>query len=82
MNYQSILAVPTPVLATGGVLAVLVLIFFTVFLAPGVLHWFRLSSIQRRVDKFESNNFAVEFKKVFAKDKRLSVDSFLKLSQF
>jgi hypothetical protein len=73
VNYQSILAAtPTPVLATGGVLAVLVLIFFVVFLAPGVLHWFCLSSIQRRIKKFESKNFASEFKKVFAKDKRLS----------
>jgi hypothetical protein len=73
VNYQSFLAAtPTPVLATGGVLAVLVLIFFVVFLAPGVLHWFRLSLIQRRIKKFESKNFASEFKKVFAKDKRLS----------
>lgn len=73
MNYQSFLAAtPTPVLATGGVLAVLVLIFFVVFLVPGVLHWFRLSLIQRRIKKFESKNFASEFKKVFAKDKRLS----------
>lgn len=73
MNYQSILAAtPTPVLATGGVLAVLVFIFFIVFLAPGVRHWFRLSSIQRRIKEFESKNFASEFKKVFAKDKRLS----------
>ncbi|WP_213957833.1 anti-phage ZorAB system protein ZorA [Variovorax sp. dw_954] len=73
MNYQSILAAtPTPVLATGGVLAVLVLVFFIVFLAPGVLHWVRLSSIQQRIKKFETKNFASEFKKVFAKDKRLS----------
>jgi hypothetical protein len=73
VNYQSILAAtPTPVLATGGVLAVLVLIFFVVFLAPGVLHWYRLSAIQRRIKKFESKNFASEFKKVFANDKRLS----------
>jgi hypothetical protein len=73
VNYQSILAAtPTPVLATGGVLAVLVLIFFVVFLAPGVRHWFRLSSIQRRIKHFASKNFASEFKNVFAKDKRLS----------
>ena len=73
MNYESILAATSkPVLVTGGVLAVLVLIFFVFFLAPGVLHWFRLSSIQRRIKKFESKKFAPEFKKVFAKDKRLS----------
>jgi MotA/TolQ/ExbB proton channel family len=73
VNYQSILvAIPTAVLVTGTVLAVLVLMFFVVFLAPGVLHWFRLSSIQRRIEKFESKNFASEFKKIFAKDKRLA----------
>lgn len=73
MNYQSILATtPTTVLATGAVLAILVLIFCVVFLAPGVLHWFRLMSIQRQINNFESKNFASEFKKVFAKDKRLS----------
>ena len=73
MNYQSILATtPTTVLATGAVLAILVLIFCVVFLAPGVLHWVRLMSIQRQINNFESKNFASEFKKVFAKDKRLS----------
>ncbi|GKT26046.1 anti-phage ZorAB system protein ZorA [Acidovorax sp. SUPP3334] len=73
MNYQSILATtPTTVLATGAVLAILVLIFCVVFLAPGVLHWFRLMSIQRQINNFDSKNFASEFKKVFAKDKRLS----------
>ena len=73
MNYESILAAtPKPVLVTGGVLAVLVLIFFVFFLAPGALHWFRLSSILRRIKKFESKKFASEFKKIFAKDKRLS----------
>ncbi len=73
MNYQSILATtPTTVLATGAVLAILVLIFCVVFLAPGVLHWFRLMSIQRQINNFESKNFSSEFKKVFAKDKRLS----------
>lgn len=73
MNYQSILAAtPTTVLATGAVLTILVLIFFVVFLAPGVLHWFRLKSIHRQIAKFESKNFASEFKEVFAEDKRLS----------
>lgn len=73
MNFHAIVAnAPTPVLATGGVLAVLVLIFFVVFMAPGVLHWFRLVLIQSRIRKFATKNFAAEFKKVFSKDKRLS----------
>ena len=73
MNLQTLLtSVPTTVLATGGVLAVLVLTFLLMFLAPGLLHWFRLRSIQRRVSKFETKNYSAEFRKVFAKDKRLA----------
>ena len=73
MNLQAIVAAaPTPVLATGGVLAVLVLIFVIVFMAPGVRHWFRLVLIQSRIRKFATKNFAAEFKKVFSKDKRLA----------
>lgn len=73
MNLQSILAtVPTPVLATGAVLAFLILVFLTVFLVPGVLHWNRLRSIQKDIRRFESKNSAPEFKKVFARDRRLA----------
>lgn len=73
MNLQSILAtVPTPVLATGAVLAFLILVFLTVFLVPGVLHWNRLRSIQKDIRRFESKNSALEFKKVFARDRRLA----------
>jgi hypothetical protein len=73
VNLQTLLAgATTPVLATGGFLAALVLIFFVFFLAPGVLHWFRLLSIQRRIGKFEAKNFDAEFKKAFSKDKRLA----------
>lgn len=73
MNLQSILAtVPTPVLATGAVLAFLILVFLTVFLVPGVLHWNRLRSIQKDIRRFESKNPAPEFKKVFARDRRLA----------
>lgn len=73
MNLQTFLTgTTTPVLATGGLLAALVLIFVIVFLAPGVLHWFLLLSIQRRVRKFETKDFAAEFKKTFSKDKRLA----------
>ena len=73
MNYQSILAAtPTLVVVTGGVLLFLLICFIFFFLIPGTLHWFRLGLIQRRINKFESKNFASEFTKVFSKDKRLS----------
>ena len=73
MNLQSILAtVPTPVLATGAVLAFLILVFLAVFLVPGVLHWNRLRSIQKDIRRFESKNSAPEFKKGFARDRRLA----------
>lgn len=73
MNLQIFLAgATTPVLVTGGVLLVLVLIFLFVFLAPGLLHYFRLGLIKRRIVKFETKNLAAEFKKVFSTDKRLA----------
>ena len=73
MNLQSILATaPTPVLATGAVLAFLILVFLTVFLVPGILHWNRLRSIQKDIKRFDSKNSASEFKKVFARDRRLA----------
>lgn len=73
MNLQSILATaPTPVLATGAVLAFLILVFLTVFLVPGILHWNRLRSIQKDIKRFNSKNSASEFKKVFARDLRLA----------
>lgn len=73
MNFQAILAdAPTSVLATGGVLAVLIGIFLIVFLLPSLLHWLRLFRIQRCIPKFDQKNFASEFKKVFSNDKRLT----------
>lgn len=73
MNLQTIIATaPTPVLATGGVIAGLLLIFLVFFLGPGLIHWFRLRGIQRRIKKFESKDFSAEFKKVFSGDKRLA----------
>jgi hypothetical protein len=73
VTYQSILsAVATPALVTGAVLVVLVLVFFVAFLVPGTRHWFRLFLVQRRIKAFESKNFASEFNRVFARDKRLS----------
>lgn len=73
MNLQSIFATtPTPVLATGAVLAFLILVFLTVFLLPGVLHWNRLRAIQKDIKRFDAKNSASEFKKVFARDRRLA----------
>lgn len=74
MNLQSVLAsVPTPVLITGALLTVLVLAFVLFFLLPGVLHWVRLLRIHQRIALLDPKQLpVVEFKKVFAKDKRLS----------
>lgn len=64
---------PTPVLVTGGILTLLVLIFLVVFLAPGVRHWFRLRSIRRRIAALDAKHVAImDFKEVFARDKRLA----------
>lgn len=73
MNFQTFLATtPAPVLATGGVLTVLILVFLTIFLLPGTLHWVRLNDLQRRIKKFDSKNPSTEFQKVFSNDKRLA----------
>lgn len=73
MSFQSFLSTaPTPVLATGSVLAALVAVFLGVFLMPGLRHWVRLRSIQRSIANFEAKNSAAEFKKVFSKDLRLA----------
>jgi len=73
VNFLSTLAtVPTPVLATGAVLAFLLLVFLTVFLVPGVLHWNRLRSIQKDIRRVDSKNSAPELKKVFARDRNLA----------
>ena len=64
---------PTPVLVTGGVLTLLVVLFVAVFLLPGILHWFRLRRILRRIAAVDGKQLAiVELKKVFASDKRLA----------
>jgi hypothetical protein len=67
------MSAPTPVLATGGVLILLVVVFLTVFLVPAILHWFRLRRIHRRIAALDGKQHAiVELKKVFARDKRLA----------
>ena len=73
MNFQYLISsTPTTVLATGAVLAVLVLGFFLFFLVPGLVHLARLMKLQRRITKFGPNNYADQVKKVFGGDKRLS----------
>lgn len=73
VNLQTFLATaPVPVLVIGTVLASLGVIFFLLFLMPGVLHWFKLGRMQDRIGKFETKNYVSEFKKVFAEDRRLA----------
>ncbi len=73
MNLQTLLATaPVPVLATGVTLALLVAIFFLLFLLPGLLHWFQLRRVQHRIGKFETKDYVAEFKKVFAGDRLLA----------
>lgn len=73
MNFQSILAtVPTPILATAAVIAVLFLIFVVLFLGPGLIHWCRLRAIQQRIKKLEGKNFKSEFTAAFSRDNRLA----------
>lgn len=73
MNIQALIgSAPTILLVVASILVILFVAFLLFFLVPGVLHWFRLRRIQRRIAKFSSQNFAAEFKKVFAGDKRLS----------
>ena len=55
----------------GGGLLALFLAFIFCFFIPGVWYGVRLWLMQRRIKKFDSKDFASEFEKVFAKDKRL-----------
>ena len=76
MNLQSLWAtfkaLPTTVALTGGLIVALTLIFLTVFLLPGLVHWFRLWSIQRRIKRFATKNFQAEFQKAFSRDRQLA----------
>ena len=73
MNLQTLLATaPIPVLAAGVMLALLVAIFFLLFLLPGLLHWFQLRRVEHRIGKFETKDYVAEFKKVFAGDRLLA----------
>lgn len=64
--------IATHLLATGGLLSLLVLGFLALFLLPGVIHWFRLGKILSGVESFEAKTPPGEFKKLFARDKPLA----------
>ncbi|MCX7256876.1 MAG: tellurium resistance protein TerC, partial [Polaromonas sp.] len=62
---------PISLLVTGGVLGILILAFFW-FFGISVRHWFRLKGILVSASAFEERTPPGEFKKLFAKDKRLA----------
>jgi ABC-type transporter Mla subunit MlaD len=72
VNLQTLAIEPLPVLVTGSFLIGLAFIFLVAFLLPGLRHWYRLLAIQRTISRFETKNFAAQFKKVFAGDKSLA----------
>ncbi|MDO8450339.1 MAG: anti-phage ZorAB system protein ZorA [Rhodoferax sp.] len=69
---DSILNAPPQVLVTGGTLLVLIVVFLTVFLVPGLLHLNRLRSLQKEIGRIENKNVANAFKVIFAADARLA----------
>lgn len=60
-------------LVAGGSLAALVLAFVGLFLLPGLVHWFRLRSMQREIARFELRTPPGELRRVFARDMRLAL---------
>jgi ABC-type transporter Mla subunit MlaD len=65
-------AVPSHLLVTGGLLALLVLSFIVLFLLPGIRHWFRLRAVLSSVLALEGKSPPAELKKVFVNDLRLA----------
>jgi hypothetical protein len=63
---------PLHLLVAAGSLFCLVLAFLAFFLAPGILHWFRLRGLQSQLARFEGRTPPGDFRKVFAKDRRLA----------
>ncbi|MDM4765983.1 anti-phage ZorAB system protein ZorA [Pelomonas sp. SE-A7] len=73
MNFQALLSsTPTSVIATGGMLVLLLSFFVLVFFIPGVLHWFRLRRVQSQLAKLDAKTSVAELKKLFSQDKRLA----------
>lgn len=64
--------VATHLLVTGGLLSLLVLVFFVFFLIPGLTHWFRLRKILAELDTLTAKTPPAEFKKIFALDSALT----------
>lgn len=66
-------SLPLHLLVAGGALATLLLAFLALFLLPGLLHWFRLRRIQREIGRLEPRTPPGEFRRVFARDRRLAL---------
>lgn len=69
---ESIINLPTHLLVVGSFLSVLVTIFLSAFLMPGIWHLFRLRGIQLKLQNLQSNPPLSEFEKIFTKSRRLS----------
>jgi ABC-type transporter Mla subunit MlaD len=69
---SAISSAPVPVIATGAVLAVLVLAFIGVFLIPAAIHWRRLLKLRRALSQCAANSPLADFKAVFATDATLT----------
>ena len=69
---SAISSAPVPVIATGGVLVVLVLAFIGVFLTPAILHWRRLRALRIALAKCPENESLEGFKAVFSADVKLA----------
>jgi hypothetical protein len=65
-------AMPPHLLIAAGLLAVLALSFLVFFLVPGLVHWWRLRRLQVLIAKFELRTPPGEFRKLFARDRRLA----------
>lgn len=64
---------PGFLLFIASILATLVIAFLTVFLGPGLLHWWRLAKIRKNVTGFDPRRVAVDdFRNAFASDKSLA----------
>lgn len=64
--------VASHLLVTGGILSLMVLAFLTLFLLPGLIHWFRLKRILAGLKTFPVKTPPSELKKLFMGDRRLA----------
>lgn len=60
------------VLIAAGVLLTLVVAFGAAFLGPGLLLWWRLSTLLQRMARFDARTPLAEFRKLFGADRRLA----------